>query len=365
MWDLLDRYFTGPCTPDELEQVARWIADNPERARELALVRRIWDGSVPPGAAVGADPDRFNAPQAWEVVQGRIAAARQETHPKRALQFPSLRHPRHGAEHSAGARPSWRRHRWLVAAAAVVISTISVLWMRVDAWRPMVTASSMNVPMRDYTTARGQRTEILLGDGTRVMLSVRTRLRVPNDYGAKARDVYLDGEAFFDVAHNATMPFRVHTAGALAEDLGTAFVIRAYAEDTAATVVVAEGRVAFRAKGTVGSRGVALGSGQLGRLDASRLVSVVSNVDVEQYLAWQHAQLVFKNTPLRDVVRELGRWYDVDVTLGDSTLATVPITGSFTGESADAVLGDVARLLDLRYTRNGGRALLAPSERSR
>jgi Fe2+-dicitrate sensor, membrane component len=207
--------------------------------------------------------------------------------------------------------------------------------------------------MREYSTVRGQRTAILLADGTRAVLSVESRLRVPATYGNRSRDVYLDGEGFFEVIHDSKMPFRVHTARALAEDLGTAFVVRAYPEDSTTTVVVTEGKVALRASDEGADRGAELTRGQLGQLDPSGVVNIVQHVDVERYLAWRQARLVFKRTPLAQVARELERWYDIDITLADSSLASVPVTGVFVSQPADRILRNVARSLDVKYTRQG------------
>lgn len=356
MWVLFDRYFTGACSPDELEQIAQWIGDDPARMEQVAAVRRIWDASVDAARVAGTDPGRFDVKRAWGAVHGRMIAAREQAAAKHVLHL----HPSHRHD-GAGTRKA-RVSRWpVIAAAAVVIAaTAATAWWRVGRV-PMDGSAAADVAMREYGTARGQRSELLLADGTRVVLNVTSRLRVPETYGRRTRDVYLDGEAFFDVAHNAKAPFRVHAGGALAEDLGTAFLVRAYPEEAATTVVVSEGKVALRASGPGASRGVALVPRQLGRLDASRLVNVVSDVDVEQYLAWQHAQLAFKRTPLIEVVRELERWYDIDVAIDDPSLAAVPVSGVYANRSVDGILGDITRSLDARYTREGTHVRLSPS----
>src|SRR5205823_9940716 len=96
-------------------------------------------------------------------------------------------------------------------------------------------------------------------DGTQVTLAPQSRLRYPADYGAARRELYLDGEAYFQVTPDSQRPLRVHTAASVTEDLGTAFAIRAYADQVATEVVVAQGRVALgRADTTTPSRAPAL-----------------------------------------------------------------------------------------------------------
>src|SRR2546429_585367 len=119
-------------------------------------------------------------------------------------------------------------------------------------------------------------------------------------------------------------PLRVHTTQSVTEDLGTAFVIRAYADQVATEVVVAEGRVTLsRADTTAATRtpALVLEARDLGRLDPSGVAAVRRGVDVGRYLAWTRGVLAFDGTPLGDVVLTLGRWYNVEIRLADSALA--------------------------------------------
>src|SRR5207253_457823 len=84
------------------------------------------------------------------------------------------------------------------------------------------------VPAREYVTAPGQRLAVSFSDGSRVLLGVASRLRVPRDYGVRTRAVELEGEAYFVVRHDPAHPFLVRTAHGTTEDLGTEFDVRAY-----------------------------------------------------------------------------------------------------------------------------------------
>ena len=209
-------------------------------------------------------------------------------------------------------------------------------------------------PAVTHTTSTGQRAEVLLADGTRALLSVESHLRVPADYGGGARDVYLDGEAFFDVRHDEHKPFRVHVEGGIAEDLGTEFVVRAYRGDTSVTVVVASGEVALRADAANARKDVvSLTPRQLGRLHSDGRLSMADGVDVEAFLAWTRGRVAFKDQPFARVARELERWYDVKIDIADSALADAPLIASFDNQPLDEVLRILSRSLDARYTREG------------
>jgi len=202
---------------------------------------------------------------------------------------------------------------------------------------------------REYATARGQRAEFRLKDGTRIVLSVASRLRVPADYGTRERSLYLEGEAYFDVRHDPGRRFVVHTAHAATEDLGTRFDVRSYEGDSTVQVVVAEGRVALRAR----AADTLVTPGQLGVATAGGALVVRDRVDVDRYLGWTTGRLSFDNTPLSDALPQLGRWYDLDLRLADRSLASLPLTATFKNQTTTQVLDLVAQALGLRLERDG------------
>jgi transmembrane sensor len=167
--------------------------------------------------------------------------------------------------------------------------------------------------------------------------------------------VYLTGEGYFEVAHDAAHPFRVHARGATAEDIGTAFVVRAYAEDSTVRVVVAEGSVSLGAaadrSSPAVSPGAVLTAGQLGVLRQGEARPTVRRVNVDAYLAWTEGRLVFDDLPLGDAMAQLGRWYDVPVRIADPSLTSRTLTASFTTESLRDVLASLAPVLDVRFER--------------
>lgn len=247
-------------------------------------------------------------------------------------------------------RVSRRMRVGALAAAAIVIALIG--------GRAMLQRAP---EQREFSTAAAHRAVLRLRDGTQVTLAPASRLHYTSDYGKAHRDVYLEGEAFFQVVHDERLPFRVHTAAAVTEDLGTAFVIRAYADQIATEVVVAEGRVAlWRARpDTLASEappGLVLGARDLGRLGMSGAATLRRGVNVDRQLAWTRGVLAFDGTPLRDVVHTLARWYDIKIRLGetDRAFAARRLTATFTNEPIDLVLQRIALTLGLRVEHADG-----------
>lgn len=327
----LARFLSGECARDEADAVARWIAADPSRQRQVETLRAVWSAAATRHVTLDLD-------EAWRGVVSRIERA-----PAGALGRPV---PTRQALFPAAPR---RRH-WVVggiAVAAMLIATVAIRYLPDVAPRSAVPAV-----MRQVATARGQRASIQLGDGTRVVLGVESKLRFPDNFGAERRDVYLDGEGYFEVTHDARKPFIVHTNGATAEDLGTAFDVRDYATDSAVQVVVVSGSVALHPE-RAGAPGTVLAHGQLGRVTRRSQRTSMQTVDPSAYLAWRDGRLVFEDAPLSEVLAQLHRWYDVDFQLADSTVASRQLAASFDGQSITEVLDFVAPALDLRYERRG------------
>lgn len=331
-WMLIDRYLSGECAPDEAKAIDEWIAADPSHAKLLASMRLVWTEAAMPLPQV-------DETAAWIALQARRAEARRGSRGVPATPTFRMSSPR---------RAAWV---WPALAATLLVAAGTAAWWKHTEDVRLAEAA----PPRVYTTARGQRAEVTLIDGTRVWLSTDTELQVPQSYGASTRDVTLNGEGYFVVEHDAHRPFRVHAGGSVSEDLGTEFDVRAYPGDSEAVVIVAAGRVALRAAEAPNVRATAteLGRGQMGRLDRGGDVRVVDGVDFAGALAWRSGHLAFDERPLRDVARELERWYDIDIALDDTALASAPLTASFTNQSADQALAIVAGALGAHYTRNG------------
>lgn len=179
------------------------------------------------------------------------------------------------------------------------------------------------------------------------MLAPASRLTVDG------RSATLDGEAFFTVVHDARAPFVVRAGRAIATDLGTRFDVRAYPEDSSVRVAVDEGQVAVSA---ANAQPIALAGGDAATVTPSGEAAV--DRGVENIGAWTTGRLELHNTPAREAVRALARWYDVDLRLGDSTLAAVPLTASFRDEPVDEVLHIVAATLGARVRWSGRTVIL-------
>jgi len=349
-WDRLHRYLTGSATPEELEALACWVNADPELR---ALAETLRTAGRPPGVNL----DIPDARAAWQRLHRRIR--------RPPLRVASGVDPTWSSRRSA---PRWR----VLATAATVLLTVGTSILAVRAgWLPRSrsAAARPDTPMREVVTHRGERAVLDLPDGSRVVVAADSRLRIPTVARLPAaRDVFLEGQAFFHVAHDSSRPFRVHAANGIAEDLGTEFVVTAYPETRGMRVVVAAGAVALSAvdAGRAPSRPlVTLTRGDLARLDSAGTATLTRGIKLEPYVAWADGNLAFDSTRLRDVILTLARWYDLDIRLADSSLAERPFTGTFRNKPAEQVLDLLALSLNLEVRYSGRLVILAPRSHPR
>jgi transmembrane sensor len=347
-WQLLTRSFSGVASSSEEAELRHWIEADPSREEFVQALRAAW-------AESGVLPERHDTDAAWMRVRRRVAGA------PRPLRLAEAVYP-------AGRERPWARTLFRVAAVVIAAAGLGGILLLNNQLR--TPSASRAVALRETSTRPGQRATVLLADGSRVTLAAGSTLRYPLTFG-DTRELHLDGEAYFEVASDSTSPFVVLARGAETRVLGTKFVVRALAPDSAVVVAVAEGKVALsRAGDTALSavRAAVLTRGEVGRLAPGGEAAVLVGADAAQYLAWTEGRLLFRDTPLRDVIPELSRWYGLDVRFApgaERRLGDRRFTGTFANQPADEVLTFLALSAELRVTREEGRVTLSPKRRAR
>ena len=172
-------------------------------------------------------------------------------------------------------------------------------------------------------TKRGGEYRILLEDGTKVHLNADSRLKYPIAFGRNKRVVYLQGEAYFEIAPDKDRPFYVITDKMEVKQYGTAFNVNAYPGEKTEVVLV-RGSVGV----TVGYAEQMLEPGQLAELPADGDLLTVTPVDVNSYIAWNEGRFFFDNQSLKEIADILSRWYDIDIRFKTDGLQSLHFTGS-------------------------------------
>jgi transmembrane sensor len=160
------------------------------------------------------------------------------------------------------------------------------------------------------TTPRGGQYKVTLSDGTKVWLNAASSIRFPVAFTGNTRRVEVTGETYFEVAPNEKMPFVVKAPNEEIEVLGTHFNVNAYDDEPALRTTLLEGKV--KISSATGSTQF-LSPGQQSVLNKNGKINVVDNADTEEAVAWINGRFQFKSADLRTMLRQIGRWYDVDV----------------------------------------------------
>lgn len=171
--------------------------------------------------------------------------------------------------------------------------------------------ANVGISYNILTTPRGGKFRIVLPDGTGVWLNAASSIRYPVAFTGKERRVEITGEAYFEVAKNEAMPFIVSVNNkAEVEVLGTHFNVNAYEDEAAINATLLGGKVRVSAGA---SPGTVLQPGQQASLNTAGAMKILDDIDVMQVTAWKDGWFQFHMATLPDVMRQLSRWYDVEV----------------------------------------------------
>jgi transmembrane sensor len=162
------------------------------------------------------------------------------------------------------------------------------------------------------TTPRGGQYHLVLADGTNVLLNAASSIKYPAQFTGSERKVEITGEVYFEVVHDKNKPFRVVAGEQTVEDLGTKFDIDAYGDEPIIKTTLLEGSIQVsRAGGT----SAVLKPGEASVLTSDRLK--ITNGDTEEAIAWKNGDFIFKNQNLQAIMKNVARWYDIDVKYGE------------------------------------------------
>jgi ferric-dicitrate binding protein FerR (iron transport regulator) len=320
---LIARYLARQTSSDENAQLATWVAQSPENERTFEQLKTVWQASQTPAAPA----------------ETAAALARLKT--RLALPTPAV-------EPTAAPAPPLRRWRLRVARpaqlAALLLLLVGALGGAYFYGRP-----APAVAYRVCRTPAGQLQRRRLPDGSVVTLAPQSRLRYPAQFTDAVREVYLEGEAFFEVTKNPHRPFRVHSGAWVTQVLGTKFNVSAVPGARQLAVSLVEGKVEVTDK----QDHYLLAPGQQLRADVATGRIYRQTFDRKQVLAWRHNQLVFKNEKLADVVPQLERRYGVKLVFADTTTAEMRLWATFDNEPLPRVLAALRLAGGLTYHREG------------
>ncbi|GGD37093.1 FecR family protein [Pseudoxanthomonas indica] len=331
----------------DLEAWGDWMTQ-PENARAFDDISALWEAT----AALSSESLEQAAAARAEGAPAPISASTSTTAATPA-----------SASTSAGATRTLlhrrRRKPWLAAAAiAASCALVAVGVFKLLPGTP---------PPADqqWVTGKGERRELQLADGSRVVLDADSQLRVV--FADGHRDLQLPrGRAHFAVAHDPARPFRVQAGGIVSQAIGTRFSV-AHASADQVAVVVDEGRVRVSeraagkrdAAGPVAARTLDLVRNQRARYGALGGLQGPQPINADLAGAWKEGSVIYQREPLASVVEDLNRYSRIPLRLEDSSMGSLLVTGRWESASVDTWVEGLAKALHLEVVRKPDVILLA------
>jgi transmembrane sensor len=330
-WTRAAKYLAGEGSAKERADFEAWVSEDAARIEQLSSLQEAFNSSTLPTVDVGA---------AWLNVSARM----------------DERAPRHGELETQlwGRAPSARlfqlRKRPAAYWAIPALAAAALLAVFLPAiWRSSSPQRAGTADFRSIATATGERRSFTLGDGINVILGPSTSLEVEQSIAGR-RTLRLSGEAYFTVAHDPNRQLSVRTASAVITDIGTAFNVRAVAGMARTEVSVVDGVVALRSAQTAkSSPALELRAGNTGTVEGAGAPTLSSAGQSADALGWTRGELIFRDTKLSEVALELYRWYGLQTTITDSSMAGRTLSARFSGEPAETVVTVIARTLGISY----------------
>lgn len=250
----------------------------------------------------------------------------------------------------------------LSAAAAILIAAVYFIIS--------YTGNGRASGAKTFLAAYGERKNIQLPDGSEVTLNAGSKIKINGDFGKAYRDVYLEGEAFFDVKHNAKVPFIVHTSAMDVKAVGTAFNVKAYLNEKLTEASLIRGLVEVtliennhskmllypnqkvmwdHVLATAGKSTTPLNNNKTITADSLTKKLVVTDDGNIKEIAWKENKLIFDDQLFSEIATSLERWYGVQIKFEDDTLKEYRFTGIFEKEDLNTVLGFLKESRSFNY----------------
>tara|TARA_R110002050_G_scaffold300779_1_gene472592 strand:+ start:13022 stop:14053 length:1032 start_codon:yes stop_codon:yes gene_type:complete len=245
--------------------------------------------------------------------------------------------------------------RWRIAASIfVLVGMVGILYFFSGNFSKV--SENPNLYTSIYTE-NGQRSKVVLPDSSTVWLNSGTTLSYPADFSDQNRKVVLKGQAFFQVTHKGNDPFLVEANGLVVRVLGTNFDVAAYPEEDEVSVVLESGKVELTHQERK-SFSYMMNPGEKATLSLfSNNEMKISSVDASVYSSWKDGRLIFRNSPMGDVVKSLRRWYNIDIEITDPEVYSSIYTGTIKNESYEEIfrLIEIACHVDCRIEHHYGK----------
>jgi len=218
--------------------------------------------------------------------------------------------------------------------------------------------ATAEITYNTISAPRGRQFQLVLPDGSRVWLNAASSLTYPTAFSGRERSVKISGEAYFEIARDEQRPFKVNIDNETGiQVLGTRFNVHAYPEEASVKTTLLEGSVRMIS----GKHNALLAPGQAAQISgkAGQPIQIINNTDPGKALAWKNGLFDFEDTSLEEVMRQLARWYDIEIVY-ETGIPPIVFGGKI---SRDMMLSDLLKVLDdseVHFRTEGRRLIVMP-----
>jgi transmembrane sensor len=354
IYQLIARKLSGEASEAELNELQKQLGAEPGDQYLYEILQAYWS----------QHPDLFSEDKEVEEekIQRILSLTREE--PAQHLQ----------AEDHDSVAPSRGLHfgPWVRYAAILLVIAGASFFIITNLKSPSARPQAGQPRVMEVIAKSGSRSSLVLPDGSRVWLNSESRITYLNDFNKDKREVTLEGEAYFDVAHDAQHPFIVHTTGIDIKVLGTAFNVRSYASDKTIETTLLRGSVEIIKKNDPASPRIILRPHEkmIFSKDKDSAIqdtdpknngpdpeSSISVVSVSKNkpdssmseTSWVYNKLVFDGESFEEVAARLGRWYNTDIEIKTDQLKKLRLRGSFDRETIEEALEALKLITPFEY----------------
>ena len=310
---LITAYLSGQLDKEGCKTLEEWVSESDDHQRYFEEMRNVWQVMHP----------------AFKMEQIPVEKALKEVWKKTG--YKKERH-------------TIRFYHYWSRAAAILLLPLAGILIYLLATRQTV---YQEISYQEVTALYGTKTDVTLPDGSLVCLNGGSKLKYPVIFKSGERNVYLNGEAYFEVHSDKKNPFVVHTEMLNVKATGTAFNVEGYANDTITAVTMVEGIVEVTLDKEQES--LPLNPGQRINYNINQSDYKIEEVDTYKWCAWKDGKLIFRDESLGNVFRKIGQIYNADITVNDHELAQHVYRATFQGESLNEILRLIKLTVPMTY----------------
>lgn len=317
--NLIIKFFAGEISEEEFAFLKSWLEEDPENRRIFDKENELWQET-----AFKSKPEHFSIDKGWFNISSRLGLGRKKIKSVtvvRKTNFVSL----------------------IAAACLASVIAIGSISLSIIERQKLNTQNSLSSVI---STKEGEKAQILLPDSTVVVLNSGTTIHYDGNFNKKERIVELTGEAFFDVSTNHEKPFTVKLEHMNVIATGTRFNIFSYSNEDRVETTLEEGVVKVSVSG---ADPIIMKSGEQVVYFVKTNRVRLSEVATDTYLSWKENKLRFNDTPFEEVLRRIGRKYNVTFEITSKDLLSLKYTATFIDESIEDVMQMLSAVSPITY----------------